>query len=296
MTFSAMTHRAMICQKKFCESTVSQGHPWSSWNEKIAAISSFEDYVREKFSGINPSSTSLEQYTQAVAGGSLVNIKLMLRRPPYRNKHCEIPPWDDFDVMRTTTDILERSLNKHAKAEFAPWAWFAWVKWYALAVLLAELCGPGSSSATDHAYLVAQQTSAQYAPVIADSESGMLWRPIAKLMSRVDRLRGGEVPGVADTPSQSIHFTAGRGLSQSSAPNFSDRQSPGALLPDILDPTIANTDYKMYGLVDQQKSTESALEEDLSYINWDMFLQDMANASNMDWGQNRESNNYDAST
>ena len=104
------------------ETDVSLGDPWGSWNEKIEAISVFEDYVREHFSGINASSTPLEQYTQAVAEGSLVNIKLMLGRPPYRNKHCTVPPWDNFDVMRATTDILGRPLNKQANTEFAPWA------------------------------------------------------------------------------------------------------------------------------------------------------------------------------
>jgi hypothetical protein len=62
------------------------------------------------------------------------------------------------------------------------------VKWFALAVVLAELCTARGSSA-DRAWIVAQQSFDDYATVVADTKSGLLWRPIAKLMQRARKLR-----------------------------------------------------------------------------------------------------------
>ncbi|PBP22145.1 hypothetical protein BUE80_DR006933 [Diplocarpon rosae] len=195
MSFSALTQQAMICQKKMYEPQVDPDDQWTGWSEKLAAISVFEQYIRANLSHINASSSPLQQFTQAVAGGTLANIQLMLRRPPYKSRHitARVPPWDNFDVMKATTDLLERSLDKKARVDFAPWAWFAWIKWYALAVLLAELCGSAKGLAADHSYFVAQRTFDDYSKVVADSESGMLWKPIVKLMRRVQRIRGNAV-------------------------------------------------------------------------------------------------------
>ncbi|KAJ5053739.1 uncharacterized protein L3040_000030 [Drepanopeziza brunnea f. sp. 'multigermtubi'] len=45
-------------------------------------------------------------------------------------------------------------------------------------------------------YLGEMRTFANYSQTMADSESGVLWRPIAKLLRRVERLRGTVVRGV----------------------------------------------------------------------------------------------------
>lgn len=62
------------------------------------------------------------------------------------------------------------------------------VKWYALAVVLAELC-TAQGPLADRAWQVAQIIYDDYAKVVADTKKGLLWKPIAKLMRRVRDVR-----------------------------------------------------------------------------------------------------------
>ncbi|KAK5059874.1 hypothetical protein LTR84_009757 [Exophiala bonariae] len=306
MAFSSMTHRAMMCQKKLYETNIHPEDPWASWNEKMAAIAVFEDYVRNNSSVRNPFPTPLETFTQAVGEGSLLNIKLMLRRPLHRIEHRQVPPWDDYNIMSASTEILERSLNKQADVKFASWAWFAWVKWYALAVLLAELYSSGTGATTEHSYLVARETFAQYAPVVADSESGMLWKPIVKLMRQVERLRGtgSTVNGNAHQPRSSGHSAGGdikageatklnvfQGYAAS--PQSAHRRDAGKSLvaeSDLLDQTITQPRGTTHGIVDteniEQMRMQDVLDDDLSLMNWDSFLEDMFHSTIMDLSMN----------
>ncbi len=102
-------------------------------------------------------------------------------------------PDDKFDILGTTTLILERSLIKSDQNIFAPWAWFAraWVKWHTLAVLLAELCAPYEGELADRAWSAAQQVFNQYSELVSQPDAGMLLKPVAKLFRRVQQLRGG---------------------------------------------------------------------------------------------------------
>jgi hypothetical protein len=75
------------------------------------------------------------------------------------------------------------------------WAWKNWVQWHALAVVLAELTIHPQGERFNWAYSVATKSFEHYARIIADSESGMLWKPIAKLMRRVKRIKQGACSG-----------------------------------------------------------------------------------------------------
>lgn len=63
---------------------------------------------------------------------------------------------------------------KRTKIEFAPWAWFQCVKWYALAVVLAELCVTYHGPFAARAWKAAQLSFDDYAKDVADSEKGLL--------------------------------------------------------------------------------------------------------------------------
>jgi hypothetical protein len=73
--------------------------------------------------------------------------------------------------------------------DLAQWAWKSWVKWYALAIVLAELCAFPEGPDSESAFTVARDAYQLYAPLIADSDSGMFWKPITRLMHRVEQLR-----------------------------------------------------------------------------------------------------------
>ena len=166
------------------------------------------------------------------------------------------------------------------------------MKWYALAVLLAELYSPGDSPAIDHSYLVAREAFAQNASVIADSETGMLWRPIAKLMSRVQRLRGNTASETADFALIFSHAATGLAMDRDvpREPNFTangnGEYSEQELDLDYFNETMANPDDIMPGFMDsqdgQQERLGNVLDGNLSGINWDSFLEEMTDSANMD--------------
>ncbi|KAH7409655.1 hypothetical protein BKA64DRAFT_404214 [Cadophora sp. MPI-SDFR-AT-0126] len=305
MSFASMTHRASLCQKTMEEIPPDTDDSWSRWKEKLAAIEKFEAYSMLHFSGIDAWSPPLQKFAQAVAGGSLANIKLMTRRPPYRNRQTKIPPWDDYNVMKSTTWILERSLFKQENSEFNPWAWFTWVKWYALAVLLAELCGPIKGLEADHANVVAQRIFVEYAQVVADSQSGMLWRPIVKLMRRVQKLRGSTVESLSSLLSSSSpgsqqpvmsesaidHSTfAGLNINQSYLTQDTELRPD----PSFGDPNMITSGHTTYGLTNfesgQAFGTDLVPDDGLSWAHWDSFLEDMDNSTNFDWAMDWQNN------
>jgi hypothetical protein len=98
------------------------------------------------------------------------------------------PSNDEFNVLEVATEVLERNMRLKVP-EIAPWAWKSWVKWYALALVLAELCGQPEPMLAERAFYVAKESFENYAPLIADAEAGMLWKPIVKLMRRVKHIR-----------------------------------------------------------------------------------------------------------
>ena len=305
MSFASMTHRASLCQKTMEEIPPDTDDSWDRWKEKLAVIDKFEAYGLLQFSGIDAWSPPIQRFAQAVAGGSLANIKLMTRRPPHRNRQTRIPPWDDYDVMKSTTWILERSLFKQANSEFTPWAWFTWVKWYALAVLLAELCGPIKGPEADRSYVVAQKIFIEYAQVVADSQSGMLWRPIVKLMRRVQKLRGSTVDGMSNllaSPASGMEqpTTNRSGINHNSFANLNINQQPIPQGPAIaLDPytpipTMIQSSDITYDLVNNERDQALGVDffpsDDLSWAHWDNFLEDMNNPASFDWAMDWQNN------
>jgi hypothetical protein len=188
MSHTAMIYQAMLCQRKLYELSESAQHAWETWSERLELVEAFGVYVRKATSTIDERGSPLEQL-QKISGSKIyVSLQLILRRPPYRQPHNSVPPWDDFDVLSAAADVLEQHLQP-LTPELKPWAWKNWVQWHALAVVLAELTLYPRGPSFDRAYSIASKSFQHYSKIVADSESGMLWKPIAKLMRRVQRVR-----------------------------------------------------------------------------------------------------------
>jgi hypothetical protein len=91
-------------------------------------------------------------------------------------------------VLEHSIKLLQQELVTKS-AEFAPWAWKSWVRWNALAIVLVELCSQSPGESYDAAYSIAVQSFNHYSSLIADTDTGMLWKPITKLMRRLQQLK-----------------------------------------------------------------------------------------------------------
>lgn len=184
MKFSMTTFRAMICQHKLVEIASSVSNRSVAIEEQAAVFTDFEDHVKRLREHTHQMRSSIDRFTAVVAEASLVSIRLLMHRPLCLRRF-PVPDPVGFDILATATEVLER---KRVSTEFMQWTWFSWVKWYALAIVLAELCTARGPQA-DRAWSIAQTAYDDYASSVADTSTGLLWRPIVKLMRRVRAIR-----------------------------------------------------------------------------------------------------------
>jgi hypothetical protein len=185
MTHSMMTYQAMLCQRKMYDLSKDG---LNTWTERKQLVVDFGTHVDELAEQIGQSRVPV--HILIVTSGRKIHrsLELLLRRPPYRQSTGSVPMWDDFDTMLAATEVLELHLEVPS-LELKPWVWKNWVQWHALAVLLAELLTRPSDPLADRAFEVASNAYRYYAGIVADSQSGMLWKPIVRLMRRVQDTR-----------------------------------------------------------------------------------------------------------
>lgn len=92
MSFSTMTHQAMLCQKTLYERSSTPKPPWENWNKKTSAIKLLEDSINDQTYGINDHSSAIQKFTEIVGRITVTNMKIMLRRPLYPSKLDAVPP------------------------------------------------------------------------------------------------------------------------------------------------------------------------------------------------------------
>lgn len=183
MTFSYLCYHAMICQRKLCDPRI------SSWEDRADLVAGFEVSVNRIFGKFEFSTIPIERYTATGAKDMSATMNLLLRRPPYKHEDFVVPDSEDFDLIGTACRALQSGLFKQTHAEFEPFKWFAWPKWYILAVLLVELLDFQPTPSYEWAYEVAAQSYSQHAQSASEATSSTLWKPLARLMRRVDELR-----------------------------------------------------------------------------------------------------------
>lgn len=191
MTFSMITHKAMVNQRKLLGPPKDGEDERSHWLRKSEMVNSFELRMRTRYSTIDMEHAApIEKLIKLASDDMAMTAHLLLRRPPYKREDTFVPQEDGFDNLGAATEVFVRDMRLRIPA-LAQWAWKAWVEWYALAIILAELCSRPHDTQSEKAFVVAHDAYKSYAPHIADSESGMLWKLISKLMRRVQHERSG---------------------------------------------------------------------------------------------------------
>lgn len=271
MSHSTMTYKAMLCQRRMYETSQVYEDVSSQWLKKLELIDAFAIDLKSTKTSIFRNETPLEKLQELSGHKILLSLQLLLRRPPYQQARACVPPWDDFNVLEAATNVLEQHLRPLAP-ELKPWAWKNWVQWHALAVVLAELTIHPEGPQSDRAYSIATTSFQHYSQIVADSESGMLWRPIVKLMRRVRSMR--QSAGLHALP----HLAQAVDPGQLPAEQHNDKNDQwlapvtdafdlGSLTYDSDGPTHHSLIYADHdGLQD---------EDGMPWLGWDSFLDDM---------------------
>ena len=118
--------------------------------------------------------------------GEVMGYCLMLFaiRPMFKHPDIKPPQVKGFNVLNVAVDAMERNQEILTNPVTEPWRWFTWVQWHALAVALAELCSYTEGPGIERAWRVVDAAYERYAGMVADTEKGMLWHPIEKLMKK----------------------------------------------------------------------------------------------------------------
>lgn len=279
MSYSCMIYEAMLCQRKLYELSRDEKGTWDNWPMKLDVFAAFEKYVNELGPEKIDFASSLEKLRYFSGKKILASLQLLLRRPPYRQPQNSVPPWDDFDIMENAAIVLQGH-TQSLTADLAPWAWKNWVQWHALAVVLAELIVRPHDPAFDRVYAVVTKSFHYYATIVADSDSGMLWKPIAKLMRRVQRIK------------QDLHFESAQTplgqlvTIQETHINAAEQQ------PILFSQDLDTFDFANWSIdidapyraphdatLARDITTEIESRYDTPWLAWDSFLQDVNSTS-----------------
>ncbi|KAF6238306.1 hypothetical protein HO173_003586 [Letharia columbiana] len=185
MSFSCMTHEGLICWRRLTHvPTNSEGQPVKirqDWTNRSKIVIDWEQRMNERYLKHCDTTQPFQRFMKIVGQDMIVSMRLLERRPMHRLFRAGPPPADDFNVLEVATDVVEASILKFTDPSLAPWSWFAWVKWYILAVVLAELCGNGNGALIDRAWRVAEEAFAKFSDLVIDD---VLWRSVERLIAK----------------------------------------------------------------------------------------------------------------
>lgn len=149
-------------------------------------LSDFQNTVTNLLSGCRPDIYTFHLYAKRTANTIYGWLQLGCLRPLQRSKNFT-PPFVHGDVLlRLAAENLQMASEVYCNPAMTQWSWFGslWVPWHGLAVALAELCVCKDPEIMSKYWPVVDQMYQRTSSMVADSQHGMLWRPLQKLMNQ----------------------------------------------------------------------------------------------------------------
>ncbi|KAK9489924.1 fungal-specific transcription factor domain-containing protein [Lipomyces doorenjongii] len=181
MTLSHVTHKSTFTFRKLLfPSQISVAEK----GQMIESLSlEFESLYFQKCDANVP----IQWYLSMI--GRLLILKMWLsQRYPLRARDQPIYANATPDqTLRTAVSILEIMMNlneNNPKSSRFKWVGRTWVQWHPLAVVLAELCIQTEGPLVERAWAVVESVWNKYGEQVADTEGGMLWKPIKRLLKK----------------------------------------------------------------------------------------------------------------
>jgi hypothetical protein len=181
MTLSHVTHKSTLTFRKLLfPSQISVAEK----EQMIESLSlEFESLYFQKCDANVP----IQWYLSMI--GRLLILKMWLsQRYPLRARDQPIYANATPDqTLRTAVSILEIMMNlyeNNPKSSRFKWVGRTWVQWHPLAVILAELCIQTEGPLVERAWAVVESVWNMYGERVADTEGGMLWKPIKRLLKK----------------------------------------------------------------------------------------------------------------
>lgn len=153
------------------------------------------------------------QYVNILVVKLVILQKVLLSAMPMRRNASHTSHVDDV-VFSQAIEVLEIGHQLSTNTRALPWSWSMSVHWHSFGVVLAKLCVEPNSKLAARAWNVVEGSFNDYGKKVADSEKGMLWRPLEKLMIAARQARaksGGRTasiasPAVAHSITSDTHY------------------------------------------------------------------------------------------
>ena len=177
--------------------------------ERIARVSAMEKSMNEMIIRHCDPSVPIQWVTSVVTRLIMCRMRLLLYHPiDNGTRRPERPHVSNEKLLETAVACMEYSHLLDTEPKAAHWRWFfkTYVQWHSLATTLAELCIQTRGVQVERAWRIVDTVFDDWAARIADSRSGMLWRPMKKLMAKAQAKRA-QTRSQAQDQSQPISQT-----------------------------------------------------------------------------------------
>ncbi|KGO69247.1 Transcription factor, fungi [Penicillium italicum] len=160
-------------------------------------VHDFQQKTSDLLSGCRPDLSDFQWYSQKIAGVMGSWLQLACLRPLQRSYKFIPPKIQENVLLKIAADNLQWSQEAYNYPGARSWRWYVsmWVPWHALAVGLAELCVCKNPAVMSKYWTVIDDVYQRSRLIIADSQHGMLWKPLERLMSQA-KTRRNELLGV----------------------------------------------------------------------------------------------------
>ena len=163
-----------------------------NWQRRTDTVINLQRHIEDRYLRHLNLVRPFHWTTRLVADLIMAGMWLIIYRPLQRRSTITPPSQiADPGILRLSVEVLEKSnqLNTDPAASHIRWISETYVQWHALAVAVAELCVKTEGPIVERAWTIVVPAFNQAAQHVADSNRGMLWRPIKKLMKRAQGLR-----------------------------------------------------------------------------------------------------------
>ena len=260
----AMEASAVTLQMTFIEETSSG----KGWQQRLEIAYAFQKKVVDQYlRHCNPAMPA-HRVLSEVSAAACHSLILRAVRPMQHHPQSVPPRVDSPWVMNLALNILRHSDQLWASMS-GRWRKMPWVPWQAIAVTLAGLCSIRGNALANEAWPLVERCMARYAPNVADTKDGMLWKPLEKLRIKAEAFRDG-------LDSQSVSAQPPLPTAQ---PDFSnivpmDTSIAAPQVPMNMFPDLSNT-AALDAMFDFPPDMQASLPNDTSWLDWEAVLQDM---------------------
>ncbi|KAL1855047.1 hypothetical protein Plec18170_004461 [Paecilomyces lecythidis] len=236
--FTEMNFTLVLCKAQYftrlLNFSFSEESEAKDLNKRQRYVDEFRQTTSVLLRGTQPEKEALHWYMKKVAELISADLQLLVFRPLQRHGDWKPPQVSGSSLLTLAVGIIETSYATLNDARILPWRWLEviFVQWYALAVSIAEFCVCKDTSLMETHWSTVECAFDRFRSLVADSERGMLWRPIKNLMERArshvstlspskrhrdESMRNEEMPSVfqqdAFGPADAMQPTSGTSLS-----------------------------------------------------------------------------------